>query len=180
MSSTHQEESEELPIRYLNIEGLPDKFNNVIYTEPFNQTNETSIQNENEPDIVCFFGGDIQNFRAEMSDDHARFVENYCLESIATKLRYRFPSSIVVTVQPVLQHQRTFSRYNNFLRTVDSFGTPEYVNNVNALNHFDRLIGRIVDDRQQRRQLSSSKSTITSDTKTSTNSTETNQPEAIR
>lgn len=152
MSSTG--EASEPKLKYLRIEGLPGKFNNVLYAEPSltgapveeepSSEKNRVVDDDTMPQLVCFFGGDIQNYRSEMSPDYERFAEAYSLEAIVTRLSGRFTGKPVFAFQPDSVYQQSFSRFDSFLRSVDQLGTPNYSNRPEAYLHLDRLISRLV------------------------------------
>lgn len=142
-----------IKLEYLKLEGLTGKYENVIFVPKRKCSNFSNFH----PDVVLYFGGDMQNFSKLMIKDPAFIFENYSLESIAQKLSLRFETSSIVVVQPTNQFQHRFSCFDNFYSSNDQYGTPSWSKNeadninvqeFNSFKHLEQLIVRLTYNRE--------------------------------
>ncbi|KAH7636400.1 hypothetical protein HUG17_10370 [Dermatophagoides farinae] len=83
-------------LRYLmNVEGISGRFNNLIYVPCCMKRTDRFVW-----PIVCYFGGDIQNFHDEMIKQNNHEFLSYSLENVAKKLSNRFNEHDIFIVQP--------------------------------------------------------------------------------
>lgn len=123
-------------LRYLkHIEGLTGHFNNIIFKAG------EQVNTQNKWSIVCYFGGDIQNFRQEMINANYEEYLDYSLESVASQLSQTFTQDDIIVIQPSNLIQG-FSIYNNFVRTIDNLGTPSF--DYQNRSCYDHLINLLV------------------------------------
>ncbi|KAH9416157.1 hypothetical protein DERP_000654 [Dermatophagoides pteronyssinus] len=124
-------------LKYLmNVEGKSGRFNNLIYVPGRRKINQFIWQ------IVCYFGGDIQNFHDKMikQNNDQEFLQ-YSLENVATKLSQRFNDEHDILVVQPSQTINSFSLYKNFVNSTKPYGTPSFDdNNRCCFDHFQQLL----------------------------------------
>lgn len=119
----------------MNVEGISGRFNNLIYVPCCMKRTDRFVW-----PIVCYFGGDIQNFHDEMIKQNNHEFLSYSLENVAKKLSNRFNEHDIFIVQPS-KMINSFSLYDNFLQTTKPYGSPLYDDNdQSCFDHFYRLL----------------------------------------
>lgn len=110
-----------------------DKANEVLYTPP--------KEAENDPKMIIYFGGDVQDFRENMlkhRDNHK--YEEWCLEATSQILSKSSPSSHILIIKPSVLELGTFSCYHNFVES-NKFGAPSHsMETTKAWHHLRSLL----------------------------------------
>ena len=120
-----------------SVEGLSNKFNDIIYKSP-----KILAENTVNKDIVCYFGGDVQDFRLNMennsNNDCKQFVD-YCLENVANILSEKYEKSHIFVIRANRFHDTTYAIYDNFVVST-SFGCPKHCFKKDSLIHLRLLL----------------------------------------
>ena len=120
-----------------SVEGLANKFNDIIYKSP-----KELIPNVVNKEIVCYFGGDVQDLRSNMesnqNSDYNQFVD-YCLENMTNILSEKYKTSHVFVIRANRFHDKTYAVYDNFVDS-NSIGCPKHHFKKEPLNHFRHLL----------------------------------------
>ncbi|XP_074659323.1 mitochondrial protein C2orf69 homolog isoform X2 [Tubulanus polymorphus] len=119
-------------VRLEQVEGLPGKFNDIIFHPP----SSAHVAEQN----VVYFGGDVQDYEENMLShrDNHRYVAR-CLENVASRLSVRFPRANVWLVKPTRMHLKTFAVYSNFVES-NAFGSPTHSDGQQSWKHLRRLL----------------------------------------
>lgn len=144
------------PIRMTKVPGYQGRTNDVVYMEPYNREESSSV--------VVFFGGDVQDFPENMAThrDNKQYIK-WNLENTAVILQSHFQREHIVVVRPSRlashklatfmeflspdQEQRrmefkVFACYDNFVPS-NNTGAPEHTPMHYALHHLERLLQSI-------------------------------------
>ncbi|KAH3894611.1 mitochondrial protein C2orf69 homolog [Dreissena polymorpha] len=111
------------------VQGHMSKANDIVVCR--------SLDTSQEKRHVIYFGGDVQDFKENMSIYNPEYA-SWDLETVARILHTRLPGSTVFVVRPSEMLLNTFSIFRNFL-SFDEDGRPEFSNNFGALIHLAQL-----------------------------------------
>ncbi|CAG2174640.1 unnamed protein product [Oppiella nova] len=137
LRSSHLSIGSQLVITLSHVEGLTNRFNDIVYKSP-----KEVIPNAIGGRIVCYFGGDVQDLKSEMSangaEEHKKLID-YCLEDMTTILSDKWSTSHVLVIRANRFHNNTYAIYDNFVVS-DSFGCPKHQFSKQSLIHLRLLL----------------------------------------
>jgi len=117
---------------FRSVEGLSHKFNDIIYKSPIERTDNRRI--------VCYFGGDVQDFDSNMNvnkDSHQ--FKDYSLEKMCELLSLKFKTSDILVIRANRFHENTYAIYEHFVDS-NSFGCPKHQFTKHSLTHLRLLL----------------------------------------
>ncbi|XP_076361120.1 mitochondrial protein C2orf69 homolog [Tachypleus tridentatus] len=131
-SSSVTDTCTKVKVERLQVEGMPSKFNDILFTPP---KKREDIQGR-----LVFFGGDVQDYPENMQvhRDNKHYLK-WNLENTAALLHRQFPQWEVYIVKPCRMQLKTFSCYDNFVKG-DNVGSPQYSFNTEGLLHLKSLL----------------------------------------
>ena len=115
-----------------SVEGLQGRFNDVLF-------HPSSLPNVIKR-VVCFFGGDTQDYEASMlKDSNSCIYAKWSLENTLKILSTKFPSDDIFIIRTSKFASNHFACYNNFV-PVDHLGSPKHNFSCNSLHHLNYLL----------------------------------------
>lgn len=125
-----------------NVCGLKDRKNTVLCRTPSNaQLGSVAKVTRNYEGHVVFFPGDVQNFEKSMQEQpQTKEWTAWSFEKVAMILSDKFPKSYVWVIAPSKHIYKTFSIFQNFVKSESLFGIPSHDDSHGGMLHLQLLL----------------------------------------